>query len=708
MATLSVENLTKIYSTKKGVPTKALDNVSLDFGDKGLVFLLGKSGSGKSTLLNLLGGIDSATDGEIIVKGRSSATFSASDFDSYRNTYVGFVFQEYNLIPDYTVGANVGLALELQGKTADKKQVDTILRRVGLVDDNDVTFYYRMTNELSGGQKQRVAIARALIKDPQIILADEPTGGLDSKTGTQLYEILKDLAKDKLVIVVTHDRESAEKYGGRIIELADGEIINDTASIPKKESAAENCAFIRSRLPLKRSFVMGSSGLKHKPFRLTVSILLSVVAFVVFGFSLTATMVDEYTTHVQTLYDNDISMITIESDTRTEKLLENGATQIICHDFSDRQMSVMTEYNNGKKPMTVFTSYEYVPDITVHLGEDKNKLNNLNNTNRYYKLGLSRMLLAELDPITGMSDAVLMPDKRFADKNLCKLPQTYDEIAVTDIRADMFIEFGYVNGEDGTVTRIEKPDDLIGKKLGSMTICGVFSTETNKAYFEPDEGGEKSDYDESYDSNYFNGAMNSVFSYGFVRKGFCQYKGNNDIIRVLLKLSGNTAKDKDMLDKLSYEDGGLEYKVRLYSPFFYFMYNATMFRTYMFLPCMIVAAVFSVFAALLMMNFLNVSLDFKKKDIGILRALGARRKDVIVICLIESMLIALIDLVLSIVAVVIMSVIFNKIYFVSLLNFGFTQFALMFLLCGGVAALATVLPVVKMTNKKPIDIINGK
>ena len=188
---LSVKNLTKIYETSKGVKTTALDNLTINFCQTGFVFILGKSGSGKSTFLNLLGGVDQPTDGEIIVKGKSSKNFSAMDFDNYRNTCIGFVFQEYNLIDTYSVEDNIKLALELQGRKYTREDVDMVLRLVDLTDNRGNTLFNRKINELSGGQKQRVAIARALIKNPEIILADEPTGALDSKKSAELYELLK-------------------------------------------------------------------------------------------------------------------------------------------------------------------------------------------------------------------------------------------------------------------------------------------------------------------------------------------------------------------------------------------------------------------------------------------------------------------------------------------------------------------------------------
>ena len=218
---IEVKNLFKTYNVKGNI-TKALDDVSIKFPETGMVFLLGKSGSGKSTLLNVCGGLDNADSGEIIIMGRSSSTFSKSDFDSYRNTYVGFVFQEYNILNEFSIEDNLSLALELQGKKKNKEMVKELLEQVDLAG-----FAKRKPNTLSGGQKQRIAIARALIKDPKIIMADEPTGALDSKTGKQVFDTLKKLSKDHLVIVVSHDREFSEIYGDRIIELKDGKILSD-------------------------------------------------------------------------------------------------------------------------------------------------------------------------------------------------------------------------------------------------------------------------------------------------------------------------------------------------------------------------------------------------------------------------------------------------------------------------------------------------
>lgn len=231
---LKVVNLQKSYVTKTKERWQALKGVSLEFPNKGFIFIVGKSGSGKSTLLNIIGGLDSYDSGEIIIRGKSSGTFKAADFDSYRNTYIGFVFQEFNLLEEYSLAKNVQLALELQSFKGDMNaKVDEILDQVELKDKKN-----NKINEISGGQKQRVAIARALVKNPEIIIADEPTGNLDSETGRSVMDTLKKLSKEKLVIMVTHDIDYAAEYADRVIELKDGVVIKDETKSTSSSSVA--------------------------------------------------------------------------------------------------------------------------------------------------------------------------------------------------------------------------------------------------------------------------------------------------------------------------------------------------------------------------------------------------------------------------------------------------------------------------------------
>lgn len=218
---LEVKNLTKIYYGGRNT-VRALNNVNINFGSSGLVVILGKSGCGKSTLLNMIGGLDLPTSGEVIINGQSTKNFKRSDYDAYRNTFVGIVFQEFNLIDEISVFDNINMTMKLQEKNADVNTVDEALSMVGLGN-----LGYRKPSELSGGQRQRVALARALLKKPEIILADEPTGALDSVTSEEVFETLKRIAQNKLVIIVTHNRDLAFSYADRIIEIVDGSVVSD-------------------------------------------------------------------------------------------------------------------------------------------------------------------------------------------------------------------------------------------------------------------------------------------------------------------------------------------------------------------------------------------------------------------------------------------------------------------------------------------------
>lgn len=332
---LELKKVLKIYKSDAG-DTRALNKVDLVLGDKGLVFVTGKSGSGKTTLLNVIGGLDGIDSGEILIDGTPFSQMTAGDYDSYRNTYVGFIFQEYNLLPDYTVKQNISLANELQGEETDGALLKELMQKMGIAG-----LEKRKISELSGGQKQRVAIVRALIKNPKIIMADEPTGALDSVMGVQIMESLKFLSKDKLVLVVSHDMELAKKYADRIINIVDGKVESDisiddveisgnvydgekaftvksgadltdgelnelkaavksgkeiksekdivirksakTEQIDAETVEHKPLNLIKSKMKFKSSASMGLKSLKTKPVRLVFTVLLSAVAFAVFG-----------------------------------------------------------------------------------------------------------------------------------------------------------------------------------------------------------------------------------------------------------------------------------------------------------------------------------------------------------------------------------------------------------------------------------------
>ena len=221
---LEFRNIKKTYHVG-GIETRALDNINVAFREKEFVAILGTSGSGKTTCLNIIGGLDHYDSGELIIKGKKTSDFKDEDWDAYRNNSIGFVFQSYNLIMHLGIVANVELGMTLSGVSMYEKHKRALeaLEQVGLSEH-----LHKKPNQLSGGQMQRVAIARALANNPEILLCDEPTGALDTVTSAQIMDLIKELAKDRLVIVVTHNPEIAQKYADRIIRFQDGKIISDT------------------------------------------------------------------------------------------------------------------------------------------------------------------------------------------------------------------------------------------------------------------------------------------------------------------------------------------------------------------------------------------------------------------------------------------------------------------------------------------------
>lgn len=335
---LSAINLRKSYVSEKGVSVAAINGVSLDFSSHGMVFIIGKSGCGKSTLLNLLSGLDKPDSGEIIIDGRSAGGFSVKDYDAYRNSRVGFVFQDFNNMNSLTVGENVALAAELQGKTVTKEDVLSVLERFGLGSAID-----KYPLELSGGQMQRVAIARAVIKDTKYLFADEPTGSLDSATGRQVLDVLKELSAERLVVVVTHDTDSALLYADRIIELSDGKVVSDKCRCAEvaldeiKEayrkqidssftdfrgvSAEKERVFSagKSRFSARSIFRLILSGLSKSKLRLCFVLIITVFALMLFGLSATAAHYDGATVMAENLDSLGIGTVQLVNNEITEK-----------------------------------------------------------------------------------------------------------------------------------------------------------------------------------------------------------------------------------------------------------------------------------------------------------------------------------------------------------------------------------------------------
>ena len=575
---LEIRNISKTYRAKSGVAVKALDHISLTFPDKGMVFLLGKSGSGKSTLLNVLGGLDTfdADGGEVLIKGRSSRDFRRSDFDAYRNTFIGFVFQEYNILDEFSVGANIALALQLQGKRADNAAINALLEQVDLAG-----YGHRKPNELSGGQKQRVAIARALIKNPEIIMADEPTGALDSTTGEQVFETLKKLSEEKLVLVVSHDRDFAERFGDRIIELSDGHIISDmtltrggvaaakglttigddmirirrgytltaedlalinaylakgdrdvilskneklngevcaaagisdevgateqrpTGKVETRTYNPEETKFIRSHLPLRNAFKMGVGGMKRRPVRLLFTMLLSFIAFALFGLADTMASYNQNRTVVDSLADSSMPALAVSVKLRNEYIYYDGNGKVESTDVNYYQSDALSdedlrtlEARTGKKFYPVYNGTTSASEMLF----ESTILNSSALTNKYGDTFWK---------VRGIYGYIEVDETIARELGMAKIsgafPQATDEIMITKYHFDMWKQGGMILADGTRMDASEvNEESILGKTIGApvrdkyntrnFRIVGILdtglSTDGYKALL-PDYQGER-------------------------------------------------------------------------------------------------------------------------------------------------------------------------------------------------------------------------
>ena len=315
---ITIKNLKKEYKTAT-MSVNALNGVDLDISNNGLVSILGPSGCGKTTLLNIIGGLDSNFEGEVIINEKNIKKMNSHERDIYRNQEIGFVFQEYNLISTLNIYSNIELALALSKASTreKKKKIYELAQKLGIE-----KLLKKYPNELSGGQKQRAVIARALINNPKILLADEPTGALDSKTSIQILSILKEISKSKLVIMVTHNKELALKYSDRIVNLQDGQIINDEIRY-LNEDIIQEFTIKKSHNPFKNLFKMSLNNLLKKWLRTLLIIIACSIGIIALCIVVTVA-------NGMSLYINDVQKkalktypITINSNIVNEEISNN-------------------------------------------------------------------------------------------------------------------------------------------------------------------------------------------------------------------------------------------------------------------------------------------------------------------------------------------------------------------------------------------------
>ncbi len=401
---LQLKNIRKHYDVGDN-RVQALDGVSIDFRESEFVSILGPSGCGKTTLLNIIGGLDRYSEGDLLINGRSTEDFKDSEWDTYRNHSVGFVFQSYNLIPHQTVLRNVELALTLSGvsKAERRRRATEALERVGLGDQLD-----KKPNQMSGGQMQRVAIARAIVNDPDILLADEPTGALDTHTSVQIMEILKEIARDKLVIMVTHNPELAEEYSTRIVKLRDGCVIDDsmpfTAPAEKEEIVRKSTVKKgkKASMSFATALSLSLNNLMTKKGRTFMTSFAGSIGII--GIALILALSNGINTYIALVQEDTLSTypLTIQAQTQDLSAMMGVMTQV--NDTSDYResgkihvddsmgtmMSAMNQIQHNDletfkkhidakyeelKPYLSSIQYTYDFDLQVYSGDGKTQVN---------------------------------------------------------------------------------------------------------------------------------------------------------------------------------------------------------------------------------------------------------------------------------------------------------------------------------------------
>ena len=358
---LELKNITKSYKLGNNVQ-HALKGIDLSFKKNQFVAILGPSGSGKTTLLNVIGGLDRYDSGDLIINNRSTKKFKEKNWDAYRNNCVGFIFQSYNLITHISVLKNVEMSTTLSGysKKRRKNMAIEALKKVGLGDH-----IYKKPNQLSGGQMQRVAIARALVNNPNIILADEPTGALDTKTSKQIMELIKEVASDKLVIMVTHNPDLAKEYANRIIEFKDGEIVSDTNKAKEKEEDSESINIKKTKMSYLNAIGLSFNNLRTKKGRTILTAFASSIGII--GISLILSLSNGFQKQIDQ-FERDTSdampVVISERKISTEQITNSISTASEKKEYTDKEKITIKD-DEDKSDYNNFTEefYDYITKL---------------------------------------------------------------------------------------------------------------------------------------------------------------------------------------------------------------------------------------------------------------------------------------------------------------------------------------------------------
>ena len=453
---LKLTNIVKNYDVGANT-VHALKGVSIEFRPSEFVAILGQSGCGKTTLLNIVGGLDQYTSGDLIIRGKSTKNFKSKDWDTYRNHSVGFVFQSYNLIPHQTVLANVELALTLSGvkKAERRRRATEALQQVGLGDQ-----LHKKPNQLSGGQMQRVAIARALVNDPEILLADEPTGALDSETSVQVMDLLKEIAKNRLVIMVTHNPELAESYATRIVRLLDGNIIADSdpyqgsEEIPQAAPGKEK----KASMSALTAFSLSLSNLMTKKGRAIMTAFAGSIGII--GIALILSISTGINNYIDTMERDTLSSypLTLEAQTmdlaslmgsmKNPEEVENpnpnsiyssnvmsGVMDMMFSSASTNNLTAFKHFiesgNSGLEDLTSEIRYVYSTPLNIYKADTTNGIYQVNPSSVFASLGMeqSSMMMSNMNVWNQLSSNTELLDSQYEVLS-GRMPNAWNEVVI--------------------------------------------------------------------------------------------------------------------------------------------------------------------------------------------------------------------------------------------------------------------------------------